>query len=67
MNGGNMEQSAAAMTATRHLREFGFTGWHLRLRRGQRPADEAVTNASERIERQVVQADQSCREFRDRR
>lgn len=62
MNGRNLEQNAAAMTATRHLREFGFTGWHLRLRKGQRPANEAVTNDSERIERQVVQADQSAAE-----
>ena len=48
-----------ALTAVRHLEEFGFTGWHLKSSKDFDPSVAgAVAGADERFERQVVQAEQ---------
>lgn len=61
MTRASLHNDPAAMTAARHLNEFGFTGWHLRHARRRRPAndtviDGAVVDGADRVERQVVQA-----------
>ena len=57
-----LERNPAAQTAARHLKEFGFTGWHLRQSRtGPRPPG-AVVDGADRVERQLVQADHQAAE-----
>ena len=53
----SLDRDPAALTAARHLEEFGFTGWHLRQAGGRPPAKGTVVDGADRIERQVVQAD----------
>ena len=53
----SIHNNPAALTAARHLQEFGFTGWHLRQGKGRRPAPGTVVDGAARVERQVVQAD----------
>ena len=48
---------SAALMAARHLREFGFIGWHLKQNRGGRPTAGVVAGDGERFERQLAQAD----------
>ena len=56
MTGTRFHRDPAALTAARHLDEFGFSGWHLRQARERRPANGAVVDGANRVERQVVQA-----------
>ena len=57
MTRASLHTDPAALTAARHLKEFGFTGWHLRQTRGRGPANGEVAEGADRVERQVVQAD----------
>lgn len=50
-------RNPAALTAVRHLREFGFTGWHLRQRKNDPRPPRAVVDGADRVERQLAQAD----------
>ncbi len=56
------ERDPAALTAARHLREFGFTGWHLKQRRNSPRPPGAVVDGADRVERQLVQADHQAAE-----
>ena len=53
----NKTLDSAAMVAARHLKEFGFIGWHLKQKRGPRPTVGTVAGDGERFERQLAQAD----------
>ena len=53
----SLERNPAALTAARHLREFGFTGWHLRQSKSDHRPPGAVVDGADRVERQLVQAD----------
>ena len=53
----NENRDPVALAATRHLKDFGFVGWHLKQKKGPRPAANADAEESDRFERQVVQAD----------
>ena len=46
-----------ALAAARHLNEFGYVGWHLRLARPTRPVKGKVVDSADRFERQVAHAD----------
>ncbi len=58
----SLERNPAALTAARHLREFGFTGWHLRQRNQDPRPPDAVVDGADRVERQLVQADHHAAE-----
>ncbi|MDE0382044.1 MAG: hypothetical protein OXI20_22645, partial [Rhodospirillales bacterium] len=58
----SLERNPAALTATRHLREFGFTGWHLRQSKSSSRPPGAVVDGVDRVERQLVQADHHAAE-----
>lgn len=57
-----LERNPAAFTAARHLKEFGFTGWHLRQRKHDPRPPGAVVDGADRVERQLVQADHHAAE-----
>ena len=50
MTGTRLDRDPAALTAARHLEEFGFTGWHLRQTGGRRPAKGTVVDGADRVE-----------------
>lgn len=56
MRTGRFSNNPSAVTAARHLREFGFTGWHLKRTGKYDPATDALAAPENRIERQVVEA-----------
>ena len=58
----SLERNPAALTAARHLREFGFTGWHLRQSKSDHRPPGAVVDGADRVERQLVQADHHAAE-----
>ncbi len=58
----SMERNPAALTAARHLREFGYTGWHLRRRKHDPKPPSEVVDGTDRVERQLVQADHHAAE-----
>lgn len=63
MTRNTLERNPAARTAARHLKEFGFTGWHLRQRKSDPgPLPGAVVDGAARVERQLVQADHHAAE-----
>ena len=49
--------NSASQMAARHLREFGFIGWHLKQNRGARLTAGVVADDGERFERQLAHAD----------
>ena len=57
-----LERNPAAQTAARHLREFGFTGWHLRQSKHDSRPPGTVVDGADRVERQLVQADHQAAE-----
>ena len=62
-----LHRDPAALTAARHLEEFGFSGWHLRQARKRQRGNSTVVDGANRVERQVVQADHYAGEdFPDR-
>ena len=62
MNRHSLERNPAARAAARHLREFGFTGWHLRQPKHDPRPPVAVVDGADRVERQLVQADHHAAE-----
>lgn len=57
-----LECNPAALTAARHLRDFGFVGWHLKQREHNPRPPGAVVDGADRVERQLVQADHHAAE-----
>ena len=47
-----------ALTALRHIKDFGFTGWHLRQQKRGTSPDGPIVDGKVLLERQVVQAGQ---------
>ena len=56
MTTGRSGGDPAALTAARHLRDFGFTGWHLIRSATYDPATDTLAGPESQIERQVVEA-----------
>ena len=56
MRKGRFGNNPSAVTAARHLREFGFTGWHLRRTGRYDPATDTLAAPENQVERQVVEA-----------
>lgn len=56
MTGHNSRQDPAALIAARHIQEFGFTGWHLRKRKGDCSPADSIIDDKTLLERQIVQA-----------
>ena len=56
MTTGRSSGGPAAVTAARHLEDFGFTGWHLIRSATYDPARDALASAENQFERQVVEA-----------
>ena len=56
MTGGRSGGDPAALTAARHLKEFGFTGWHLIRSGDYDPAVDTLAGPDNQVERQVVEA-----------
>ena len=46
----------AALTAARHLEDFGFTGWHLIRSDTYDPATDTLAGPDNQFERQMVEA-----------
>ena len=56
MTAGRSGGDPAALTAARHLKDFGFTGWHLIRSEAYDPARDTLAGRENRFERQVVEA-----------
>ena len=56
MTAGRTRANPAALTAARHLEEFGFTGWHLIRSETYDPATDTLASPENRRERQVAEA-----------
>ena len=56
MTAGRSHGGPVALTAARHLRDFGFTGWHLIRSQDYDPASDTLADAEHQVERQVVEA-----------
>ena len=56
MTNGRSGGGPAALTAARHLKDFGFTGWHLIRSAGYDPAVDTLAGPENQVERQVVEA-----------
>ena len=63
----NAAPDPAMLMALRHLREFGFTGWHLRQGRSTRPSAGGEADNGGRFERRLAQADHYAAEDFDMR
>ena len=52
----SLRQDPVALTAVRHIQDFGFIGWHLRKRKRDIVSGDTIVDGKVLLERQVVEA-----------